>query len=268
MKNTDKNYDYFRQMLQDYEQNPNTQLWDSINKRLAAKRLRYKTIFVSAILLVVAATAVFVVLYPKTMPAKQENNAVKTNKEATQPTVALNYTTTSTPQKTKESTSTAQSIVPTSINTEFKIDADNIFTNNITTNSLFNNTKPNILQTDFETNIVAQRAVATTDGNPEAAALQPKDTTKIPQLMIPNAFTPTASSNAVFKPAYKELKSYEMQIFNRKGQCLYRTTSIEQGWNGEASGKLCKDGTYIYVITFETPDGIQSVQKGSFLLSK
>ena len=79
--------------------------------------------------------------------------------------------------------------------------------------------------------------------------------TKRSLLFIPNAFTPTETTNNVFKPAYTILKSYEMKIFNRSGVLLFTSKDISKGWDGYYKGRLCDIGTYVYIIKYENMEG-------------
>ncbi|MFA7082403.1 MAG: gliding motility-associated C-terminal domain-containing protein [Bacteroidales bacterium] len=81
-------------------------------------------------------------------------------------------------------------------------------------------------------------------------------------LFIPNAFTPTATTNNVFKPAYTVLKSYEMKIFNRSGILLFTSKDINKGWDGYYKGRLCDVGTYVYIIKCENMDGTTHPEDG------
>ena len=268
MKDTDKNFDYFREILQNDEQTPDAKLWNNINKRISARKRYYKKVSVSLILLTVAAVATFVAFNLTKAPPQQAINTIEPSEKATQSAVISNHNNVSVSPETEKRPVIEQSAVQTPIDTEFNIDLNTTFANNTTSNNLFNNANPNLLNPDLQTNITVQRAVATIEDNDEVITPQAKDTIKTPRLIVPNAFTPTANSNTIFKPAYTELKSYKMQIFDRQGRSLFRTTLIEQGWNGEASGRLCNEGSYLYVITFETLEGVQAEQRGAFLLSK
>ena len=86
------------------------------------------------------------------------------------------------------------------------------------------------------------------------------------QLFIPNAFTPNEPTNNTFKPAFTNLKSYEMNIFNRNGVLLFTSKDINRGWNGYYNGRLCDFGAYVYVIKFENLEGVSNLQRGSVTL--
>jgi gliding motility-associated-like protein len=69
---------------------------------------------------------------------------------------------------------------------------------------------------------------------------------------IPDAFTPNQDSrNDVFGPIATGIIDYEMQIFNRWGDLLYKTTSVLEGWNGTFHGEVCKQDVYVWKIRYK-----------------
>lgn len=71
---------------------------------------------------------------------------------------------------------------------------------------------------------------------------------------IPNTFTVNQDFlNETFKVQGYNLKinNYSMLIFNRWGQLIYETNSINIGWNGTFNGSICEQGIYAYKISFE-----------------
>jgi gliding motility-associated-like protein len=77
---------------------------------------------------------------------------------------------------------------------------------------------------------------------------------------IPKAFTPNGDGlNDVWRPVGNGVnpERYEMIIFNRWGQIIFRTTDFNEGWDGrhQENGELVEIGTYPYKIrvgdTFE-----------------
>ena len=70
-----------------------------------------------------------------------------------------------------------------------------------------------------------------------------------PTLFIPNVFTPNDDGvNDFFRIEGENLGQYEMIIFNRWGDEVYRGTNINRGWNGGINGYYAPDGTYNYII--------------------
>ncbi|MDR1725004.1 MAG: gliding motility-associated C-terminal domain-containing protein [Bacteroidales bacterium] len=270
MIDRDKNFDYVRQVFENFEQQPDKKIWDNIDKHLTVKRFPYKSVGISAIIIVATAIA-FLFFKPETPQISQTANKVKTPNLSTTSSVTVD---TSKSEKiaavTHNNITNNTPVTSIDNNVYFNISSDTFLcseNDNIIIKDKVIESKP--LITKIETNINIPKI---NDNNTNIDAKQEtvllNNTEKKQQLIIPNAFTPTATSNNIFKPVYKDLKSYEMNIYNRNGQCIYHTNSIEQGWNGETSGQMCKDGTYIYVITFETHEGESNVQKGSFMLIK
>lgn len=76
-------------------------------------------------------------------------------------------------------------------------------------------------------------------------------------LEFPNIFTPNGDDvNEHFKPRYRNIQSFQVQIFNRWGGLVYESDNasefLEQGWDGKNmnSGKLCSEGVYYYVFRY------------------
>lgn len=85
---------------------------------------------------------------------------------------------------------------------------------------------------------------------------------------IPNVFTPNRdASNEVFKPVVSYCKSYELIIYNRWGEEVYRT-SYEVGktqqpyWTGEGD----PIDTYLYMLSAVDGDNLHYTFKGTVML--
>ena len=46
------------------------------------------------------------------------------------------------------------------------------------------------------------------------------------------------------------LTSYNMIIYNRWGQLIFRSKDIGEGWDGTQNGNHCQSGVYTYYITY------------------
>jgi gliding motility-associated-like protein len=72
---------------------------------------------------------------------------------------------------------------------------------------------------------------------------------------IPNAFTPDDDNyNPVFKPVMTsglEINSYQMEVFNRWGELIFKSNEVDTGWDGTYKGKLAQDGTYVWKVYFK-----------------
>lgn len=89
-----------------------------------------------------------------------------------------------------------------------------------------------------------------------------------PTLFVPTVFTPYLSTNKVFKPQGTNILEFEMHIYNRKGQQMFETRDINEGWNGKSHDKYCEQGSYVYTIRYRDtakPDSYQDMT-GTVLL--
>lgn len=82
---------------------------------------------------------------------------------------------------------------------------------------------------------------------------------------VPNAFTPKAAENNIFKPVchFVRTGTYKMRIYNRYGTLLFSTTDIEEGWDGRYKGEFCFPDVYVYLIEYVNSDGEKEVRKGT-----
>lgn len=72
------------------------------------------------------------------------------------------------------------------------------------------------------------------------------------ELYVPNAFTPDGNSkNDIFKAGFGDnLVEFQMQIFNRYGQLVFKTSDKNKGWDGNVNGKPQQAGTYAWMIRY------------------
>lgn len=79
-----------------------------------------------------------------------------------------------------------------------------------------------------------------------------------PEIKIPNVFTPNGDGfNDQFAPEATNIFEFEMIIINRWGKEIFRTSDINQGWNGKINGQKASEGTYYYVLRFKKYGGKQ-----------
>ncbi len=77
-------------------------------------------------------------------------------------------------------------------------------------------------------------------------------------LFIPNAFSPNGDGrNDMFAPAGPgiTIEYYEMRIYNRSGQLVFRTTDINTPWDGNVINKDFNETStevFVYHITVRT----------------
>ena len=73
-------------------------------------------------------------------------------------------------------------------------------------------------------------------------------------LWMPNAFAPASDNQAIrlFKPVGRNLKQYNIQVYNNFGRLLWESSQLDsegrpvEGWDGTFDGKLMQAGTYMW----------------------
>ena len=87
-------------------------------------------------------------------------------------------------------------------------------------------------------------------------------------LWIPNAFAPDQENNNVFKVFGHDVVEFEIHIFQRRGEMVYHSYDIDQGWDGTKGGVKCLAGNYVYKIYYRSKQAPQELQVrfGSVLL--
>jgi gliding motility-associated-like protein len=84
-------------------------------------------------------------------------------------------------------------------------------------------------------------------------------------LYIPSAFTPNNDGlNDAFQIVGRQIESFELFIYNRWGDIVYSSTSIEDSWMGNINGgdHFAPDGLYQWVIRVQGYDVDASEMRG------
>ena len=97
-------------------------------------------------------------------------------------------------------------------------------------------------------------------------------------IVVPNAFSPNISgspgivfnpsdlSNDIFHAVSKGVNKFEMSIFTRWGELLFKAENINEGWDGYFKGKLCSKDIYVWKISATFIDGKTFNKVGDLLL--
>ena len=86
-------------------------------------------------------------------------------------------------------------------------------------------------------------------------------------LYVPNAFTPDGNQhNNVFSASTVNIKELHVRIFDRWGEILYESREVRFMWDGTYDGRIVKDDTYVYKISYVTKDGIEGKVVGHVVL--
>ena len=98
------------------------------------------------------------------------------------------------------------------------------------------------------------------------------------QVIFPNAFAPSAAgptggaynpnnpTNEVFHPLYEGIETYELEIFNRWGELIYRSSDPDIGWDGYIGGRLAQSGVYVWRVRARCTTGYLIEKAGDVTL--
>jgi len=89
-----------------------------------------------------------------------------------------------------------------------------------------------------------------------------------PAMYVPTAFTPDGDGkNEMLYIITREIKSLNyFKIYNRWGQVVFSSSSLEEGWNGRFKEAEPVSGTYIYKLEGISEKGKKIKKEGTFLL--
>lgn len=92
----------------------------------------------------------------------------------------------------------------------------------------------------------------------------------ITSIFIPNVFTPNSDSkNESFSITSKNISEITWLVFDRWGEKVFESTSINDLWNGNSKEtNCCSKGVYMYYIKYTDINGHKNEMKGNLLLIK
>jgi gliding motility-associated-like protein len=99
-------------------------------------------------------------------------------------------------------------------------------------------------------------------------------------IIVPNAFTPVEGgptggavnpfdrfNNTVFYPVIrKEFVDLKFEVFNRWGEPIFQSNTVNVGWDGYVNGEPAPQGVYIYRVQVEFADGSKETKVGDVTL--
>jgi len=87
------------------------------------------------------------------------------------------------------------------------------------------------------------------------------------KVTFPNTFSPNGDGvNDIFNFKSKYIEAVKMMIFNRWGEPVFQTTSVDQGWDGNINGKPAPPGAYIHHTQLTDDMGITFTETGEVIL--
>lgn len=106
-------------------------------------------------------------------------------------------------------------------------------------------------------------------------ALRVDETCKI---VFPDAFMPSLDgpndgaydlqqpSTQVFHPVYEGIEDYVLEIYNRWGELIFRSTDIRKGWDGYFKGRLSSMDVYVWTVRGQCTNGSSIHMQGNVTL--
>lgn len=90
-----------------------------------------------------------------------------------------------------------------------------------------------------------------------------------PLIYVPNVFTLDGNSiNPVFFAVASNIEDFEMLIFNRWGEVVWKGESLDASWDGTYHGVQVKDDVYVWQITYRAINGEEGVLRGHVAVLK
>lgn len=89
------------------------------------------------------------------------------------------------------------------------------------------------------------------------------------KVFVPTAFTPNGDGlNDDFKPLVKcAAEDYRFVVYNRFGNIVYSSSTVNEGWNGTIKNIESPHGTYIWMVQYRDPNNHQLLkQHGTVVL--
>lgn len=93
-------------------------------------------------------------------------------------------------------------------------------------------------------------------------------------IYLPNVFSPNGDGiNDVYKVARfcDSLQNFEMKIFDRWGELVFKTNDPNQGWDGVYHGNMSEPGVFAVVVTYSGKESdyyVDRIKKGSITLMR
>ncbi len=85
-----------------------------------------------------------------------------------------------------------------------------------------------------------------------------------PYIFLPNAFTPNGDgSNDLLKLEGFNVEEMHLAIFDRWGEKVFETSSMEEGWDGTFRGVTVSGDVYGFYLIVKCPGGLEYFKKGN-----
>ena len=105
-------------------------------------------------------------------------------------------------------------------------------------------------EVEYNENLNIYRIVALRNQNQQIVSVSNAVSVEKPYaLYAPSAFSPDGDGiNDFFNISGQSLSDFQIEVYNRWGQMVYKSKNISGNWNGKYNGKDLPPGTYVYKI--------------------
>jgi gliding motility-associated-like protein len=85
---------------------------------------------------------------------------------------------------------------------------------------------------------------------------------------VPTAFSPNKDAkNDVFRAqVFGPVNTFELRVYNRWGQVVFKTTDPAKGWDGTDAGKNQDTGVFVWTCRYAMAGEPEKIQKGTVVL--
>lgn len=106
------------------------------------------------------------------------------------------------------------------------------------------------------------------DNQPTVEKSQEEPIVEADEFFIPTAFTPNGDGlNDLFKVQANFVpNTFEMSIFNRKGELMFLSQDMGIGWDGQFHGQTLPSGVYVCIIKYTDREGKMQKKQGQVML--
>ncbi len=86
-------------------------------------------------------------------------------------------------------------------------------------------------------------------------------------LYIPTAFSPDGDGiNDYFRIWGQGITNFEVEIYNRWGQMVFKSSNIEDQWDGKFNDKMSPSGTFVYRVKTKNSNNEDYLESGTISL--
>ena len=87
---------------------------------------------------------------------------------------------------------------------------------------------------------------------------------------LPNTITPDCDGycDGLFVESNCEIENYQLIVYNRWAEILYKSYSIKEEWDGQVNGEWVTDGTYTWHLSGNFPGELPFLKKGTVTVIK